>query len=338
VHYHFFQSEDDNLLELLRFKITRKIRTNYKKNTKRILNFVKDLNPNIIHMIGAENPYYGESALSLPKEIPLIVSLQTLMNDPNFKNNYPISVDSYNYRAGLEKNIILRADYIGSKIIPFREYISTNISLTKCFLDMALAVGEEILIKDYKKSYEFVYSAADNSKAADYAIEAFAIAKKSNPNISLHVVGGYSDSYLNQLKSRMHELGLGEDVDFTGRLQTHDDVINEIRKARFAILPLKVDLIAGTIREAMANGWPVVSTITPATPELNNKRESILLSEKGDFYAMAENMCKLLSDDSYADMVRQNAAITMNERYSNQVAMEEWRKHYFEILAKYERK
>ena len=119
------------------------------------------------------------------------------------------------------------------------------------------------------KLYDFVYFAADISKAVDYAIEGFAIAKKSFPNITLHVVGGYSDSYMQTLRDKMQELGLGQEVDFTGKLLTHDDVLAEIRKAKFALLPLKVDLIAGTIREAMSNGLPVVTTVTPVTPTLN---------------------------------------------------------------------
>ena len=138
--------------------------------------------------------------------------------------------------------------------------------------------------------------------------------------------------YIEEIKKRMKELGLEDEVDFTGRLATHDDVIKEVRKARFAVLPLKVDLISGTIREAMANGLPVVTTITPATPQLNEKRGSILLSEKGDFKAMAENMCRLLEDENFAERIRQNAATTISEKYSNTAFMNEWRERYYEIV------
>lgn len=332
IYYHFFHTEDDNIVNKLYYKLSKKIKTSYSKNSKRIINIIDKINPDIIHLIGAENPYYSESVLYLNNKIPLIVSLQTLMNDPNFKNNYPISQEVYNYISELEQKIIVRADYIGSKVEHFRAIIREKINPNAKFLDMTLAVGEDIAINDYKKEYDFIYYAADISKAVDYALEAFAIAKQKYPNITLHIVGGYSSDYIERIKNRMNELGLGDEIDFTGRLATHDDVIEEVRKARFAVLPLKVDLISGTIREAMANGLPVVTTITPATPELNVMRKSILLSEKGDFKAMADNMCKLLSDAGYAKQLQQNAAQTVYEKYSNETAMKEWRERYYEIV------
>ena len=82
----------------------------------------------------------------------------------------------------------------------------------------------------------------------------------------------------------------------------------------------------------MANGLPVVTTITPATPDLNNNRESVLLSEKGDFVAMAENMCKLLSDSELVSQLQQNAIVTLNEQYNNSATMQEWRNIYKNIL------
>ena len=332
IYYHFFHTEDDNIIKMLYYKLSRKIKKSYTKNSKRIINIIDKINPDIIHLIGAENPRYGESVLYLKNKIPLIVSLQTLMCDPNFKDNYPISQESYNYRSELEQKIIIKADYVGTKIDYFKQIIYKKIDPTISFLDMGLAVGEEITIDNYNKEYDFVYYAADISKAADYALEAFAIAKNLHPDITLHIVGGYNNNYITRIKNRMNELGLGDEIDFTGLLATHDDVIKEVRKARFAILPLKIDLISGTIREAMANGLPVVTTITPDTPQLNEKRESVLLSEKGDFKAMAENMCRLLENKDLAERIRQNAAITISEKYSNTAFMNEWRERYYEII------
>lgn len=332
INYHFFCTEDDNITNKILHKITKTLKNSYSKNSKKIVKIIKRINPDIIHMIGAENPYYGESALYIDNKVPFIISLQTLMGDPSFFNNYPISKESYKYRSGLEAKIISRADYIGTKIEHFRKIIHDEICPNAKFLDMTLAVGEDITLGNYEKEYDFVYFAANISKAIDWALEAFAIAKKQFPHITLHVVGAYSENLMNSVRNIMKKLCLGNEVDFTGLLPTHNDVINEVRKARFALLPLKIDLISGTIREAMSNGIPVVTTITPATPELNEIRESVLLSEKGDFKAMADNMCKLLSDSNYAKQIQENAGQTIYERYSNTANMNEWRDNYYEIL------
>ena len=106
-----------------------------------------------------------------------------------------------------------------------------------------------------------------------------------------------------------------------------------MRKARFAVLPLKIDYISGTIREAMANGIPVVTTITPGTPMLNEIRESVILSEKGDYSAMAKNMFLLMEDESFVNKISQNAAITVKEILNNTTEMRHWVDIYRAIIA-----
>lgn len=334
INYHFFQPEDDNLFSMLQSRCLHNRKTSYSRNTKTILRFVDQIKPDIIHYIGAENPYYSESALSMPAGIPLMVSLQTLMCDPEFFKNYPISKEEYEYRKNLEVAIIKKVDYVASKVMHFREIIQCTIGDVK-FLDMSLAVGETITEEPTcNKEYDFVYFAASISKAIDYALEAFARAKRKHKNITLHVVGGYSKELMESISAQMKALGINEGVDFTGKLPTHDDVINEIKKCRYALLPLKIDLLSGTIRESMANGLPVITTITPSTPLMNKKRLCLLLSDKGDFDAMADNMCRLLEEPNLADLLRANSFHTIQERYSNKAFMETWRKNYFEIVNK----
>ena len=332
INYHFFQSEDDNLFSMLQSRCLHNRKTSYPQNTKIILRLINKIKPDIIHYIGAENPYYSESALSIPAGIPLLVTLQTLMCDPEFFKNYPISKEEYEYRKNLEVAIIKKVDYVASKVMPFREIIQRTIGDVK-FLDMTLAVGETINDSyDIPKEYDFVYFAVSISKAIDYALEAFARAKRKHKNITLHVVGGYSNDLMNTISGQMKALGIEDGVDFTGKLPTHDDVIYEIRKCRYALLPLKIDLLSGTIRESMANALPVITTITPETPNWNEKRQCLLLSEKGDFDAMADNMCKLLEQPDLADLLRTNSFVTIQDKYSNKGFMETWRKNYFEIV------
>ena len=148
IYYHFFHTEDDNIISKLYYKLSKRIKKSYPRNSKKIIDIIDKINPNIIHLIGAENPYYSESALYLNNKIPLIVSLQTLMCDPNFKDNYPISQEIYTYSSELEQRIIIRADYIGSKEEHFRAIIREKINPNAKFLDMTLAVGEEITISE----------------------------------------------------------------------------------------------------------------------------------------------------------------------------------------------
>ncbi len=331
IHYVAFRSEDDNLCSFIKSRLYKSYTCTYSYNRRLIASIIKEIRPDIVHVVGAENPYYSISALDVPDDIPSIVTLQTLMSDPDFFANYPISKASYEYRSGLEKKVIRKCRYIGSRVERFRSIVRSQIKKDAVFLNISLAVGVDIDEHPCEKEFDFVYFAADISKACDYAIEAFAIACERHPGLTLNVSGSYTHDYKAQLDKRLQELGIQGQVFFTGPKATHNDVIMQIKKSRFALLPLKIDLISGTIREAMACEIPVVTTITPFTPKLNLDRESVLLSGKGDFQAMADNMLRLLDDEKFANTIRKNAINTVRERYSNERYMQIWHKAYHEI-------
>lgn len=337
IYYHFFRSEDDCFIYRLKRKFLKGkyLTPEYKGNTKTILSIINDIKPSLIHLIGAENPYYSIAALSMPKDIPLIVTLQTLMNDPDFYKNYPTTKQMYDYRSGVEREVLLRADYVSCRAQKFKDVLKKQFNPPVKILNMALIVGEKINTTNCKKEYDFVYFAKDIEKAAYWAIEAFAIANKKHPETTMRIVGGYAPKFKKQLDDRIAGLDIADKVTFSGSLPNHDDVINEVRKARVAVLPLKIDLISGTIREAMANGLPVVTTITPATPKLNENRESVLLSEKEDFNNMASNMLDLLDNEELYNTLQANGYATVKERYDNGVEAGLWREAYYAVLENY---
>lgn len=323
VHYYFFKDER-TLFTQFKNKILKHYRESYSKNRAYISKKITEIKPDIIHVIGAENPNYSIASLDLPKEIPHIVQLQTLMLDPDFKKAYPDYSGSYEYRVGLERRILEDTQYIGTPDDKFRKLVPSLTSFKGSIFRIGLALTEPIDFSYEKKEFDFVYFAANISKAVDYAIESFAIAHSAFPTATLDIVGDYAIDYKKKLDERIAELGIQNSVTFEGKQTTHDDVIRQIKKSRFALLPLKIDLISGTVRESMANGLPVVTTITPATPKLNEKRESVLLSPIGDHQAMAKNMLKLLNDEQYAEAIRENAGITASERVNNEQIIRKW--------------
>lgn len=330
IHYYFYQDRPSFLLREFGKRLF-KYHSKYYSNRKKAIEEVRRIQPDVIHLIGAENPNYGLAALDIPTGIPLIVQLQTLLSDSRFKENYFMSGGDYDYRCCVEKQLFMRADYIGTTVKFFLPIIA-QINPKATILPIRIALGESITKKSDKTTFDFVYFASSIDKAADLAVEAFGLAFCKHPNITLDIIGSGSTGFVENLQRRIGELGLNKAVTFEGRLATHDDVISQIRKARFALLPLKVDMVSGTIREAMANGLPVATTITPSTPRLNACRESVLLSETGDHSALADNMCRLLEDEEFARRLSANALITASERLSNTDSMIEWKDAYFSIL------
>lgn len=331
IYYHFFKTEDDNFIAQVSQRLSKHYHPSYNKNSQIIEKIVDKISPDIIHLYGAENPIYGMWVLYTKTQLPIIVSLQTLLSDPKFFGNYPMGKEEYEFRSTMEREIIQRADYVASAQ-SFKKIIAKEIKENVKYLDVRLAVAEKIEKIECQKEFDFVYFALDIEKAADWAIEAFALAQKKHPTITLNIIGGYNYTFKDELDTRIKELDIKSNIVFSGRQPTHSAVIQSIQRSKFALLPLKVDLLTGTIREAMYCEIPVVSTITPSTPELNNERQSILLSPKGDFESMANNMCLLIEQQNFADNIRKNALLTIKERYNNELSIWQLSKEYSKIV------
>lgn len=335
IYYHFFRPSAIIVEKLFNhYPILFDIfKPSHRGNRAVIKSLISRIQPSIVHLVGAENPYYSLSGLDVPQNIKLIVQLQTLMSDPKFFANYPIDEKSYDYRVGVEKAVIKRADYIGTTIQDYRNIILNYVNPNAKFLDFKLAVGESIRTVKTKKEYDFVYFARSISKAGDWAIEAFIEASKKKFGITLLVVGGYSQTEKESYEKRLVECGLHDKVTFTGELPTHEDVLENVAKARVALLPIKIDFIPGTIREANALGLPVVTSITDGTPQLNEKRQCALLSEGGDHITMANNMIKIIEDSTLAKKLIQNSYIRLKESYDNSRTIADWIEGYEKILS-----
>lgn len=331
VHYYFFKDTPSYLYLEARKRLLGKYAYDYKKNRAYIKNEIAAIKPDIVHIIGAENPYYSLAALDIPERMPYLVQLQTLLSAPNFKDNYFMRGGDFDFRQKVEQEILEKAQHIGSPAVAFHDVVR-KINPSAEIHKTALAVTEPTKGRNKETKFDFIYFASSINKAADLAVEAFAIAHQSHPGITLDIVGGGSPEFVSDLTNRIEELGIKDAVRLEGRLATHEDVIEQVRLSRFALLPLKVDQISGTIREAMANGLPVVTTVTPATPSLNKVRECVLLSESGDHESLAGNMCRLLDEKGLADKLSENCLMTASERKSNETYMQEWLAAYQSIL------
>lgn len=335
VYYHLFRDENSTLIPWLYSQTVTKFSSRFHRNRKMIKKIIQRVNPDIIHIIGAENPQYSLAALDIPSNIPFIVQLQALLCRLENVTRIPFERKDYHYKGEIEKEIFGRAPFIGTASQIFIDHIKENIPTKATYLKISLALTEPVYKKIDDKQYDFVYFAGNLSKGADLAIKSFAIVHKIYPHITLDIIGGYTTDLKNALDSIVKENHLEDCVTFEGFMPTHDDVINQIRKAKYALLPVTMDLIPGTVREAMANGLVVLTSITVKTPTLNQTRESVLLSPVCDCESMAKDMIKVLEDPDYANQLRENAWLTAEERNSNKTIIQKWISAYQACVAKF---
>lgn len=332
VHYVFIENEEVSFRKRLITHLSNRP-YGYRKNREHIIEIINEIKPNVVHVIGAENPFYSLALLDIEKPIKTVVQLQTLVSDPVFADGYPISRKRLEYLRGVERQVISCADYVGTTVQRYKDLIDKLFGGDVVLVPTSLPLSEDCIGKELiDKSFDFVYFSLNINKAADIAIESFAIAKNKHPEITLDIVGGYTNDYKQELETRLKELSIQESVYFEGCLETHDDVIRQIRKSKYALLPLKVDMVSGTIREAQANGLPVITTITKGTPALNKDRECVLLSPIDDINEMANNMVRLIEDDSLADTLRKNSLISAHSRESSKKIVDDYISFYKTIV------
>lgn len=330
IHYHFFRDETSLFFVSIYFKIVRPQKYSYRSNRKIVRKLIERIQPDLVHMVGAENPTYTTSLFDIPKSIPTILQLQTLINDPEFLSHYPIDKRSYAHRSSVEMRAIMRTDYLGVRAKKYLKILKEDIMPNGEILNIGLALTEKIKIEPVKKQYDFVYFANDLSKAGDLALEAFGIAHTHNPHITLNIVGGCGEVFKQQLNNIVERYNIADVVSFEGKLETHDNVLNQISKSRFALLPLRIDLTSGTIREAIARGLPVITTDTGSmgTQQLNIDSQCVLLSPKDDAQSLADNMLRILNDPELANTLVKNATQRQEKKYSNKRIVKEYVEAY----------
>ncbi len=331
VHYYFYRTQDDDMSLKLRRKLFKQY-GDYRKNRKIVADLVDQIQPDIVHLIGAENPNYSLSVLDLPKKYPVLTILLTFMSSPNFLSNYPISKELYAYRSNIERQVLKRSDYVCTILQYAKDYIHQNIDPQKKVLPLRLAGGLSVDRSSHDKEFDLVYFSRYINKAVDLVIEAMGLVCKTHPGVRLNVIGEYDAPLKEQLDKRIAELGMTDNIVFSGSFPEYEDVLKQVVKSRIALLPLKVDFIASTLRESMSLGLPVVTTITRGTPSINKDRETVLLSETGDHEALAANIMKVLDSEELFTRLRENGFKYIEENVSNTKNMEEWRQAYYDIL------
>ena len=148
---------------------------------------------------------------------------------------------------------------------------------------------------DIMKKFDLVFFARIcKDKGIEDLLQAVAIMKKTKPGISLCVIGGGKTETFKELAD---ELGLSDNVHWTGFLPTQDDVHLLASQAKISVLPTYHDIISGTIIESLFLKLPVVAYNVGSIHEVNKHEEIISLVKKLDVEGLAKSMLDLLNNE-----------------------------------------
>ncbi|MDZ7721967.1 MAG: glycosyltransferase family 4 protein [candidate division KSB1 bacterium] len=262
--------------------------SNYKKNRRITKKLVNQINPDIIHLHGAENAYYSSTALQFINTYPTILTLQGFISKTSKINSTKvkkrIAVESEILRR--IKNAFYRTNTMANDIKGF----NPNINL---FWN-TYPKSEINYPQNISKKYDLVFFARiAKDKGIEDLLKALSMIKKKKPNISLCVIGSGN---IEPFKRIAEELGVHNNVEWAGFLPTQNDVHKMASKAKISVLPTYHDIISGTILESMFLKIPVVAYNVGSIHEVNEKEEIISLVDKLDVKGLAKAIENLLDN------------------------------------------
>ena len=290
---------------------------NYFWQRKLVQRWIKKINPDIVNLIGAENPHYSAVVLGM-KGYPLFVSIQGIYSNPlRFK-----SVKEIKWRSRIEKKVLASAKYFGinAKFMPalISQWCNNPIFLWNRFPTKELSNDLIQKISNQEKKYDFVqFSGLTDLKGVPDTIYATKIVKERYPNIKVRLFGRISKAYLAKTRDLIDELGLNENVIISNGYSSVSEMLIEASRAKFYILPTKIDTIPCTIFEALKIGLPIVSYKTGDIPLLNVGEERILLAESSDISGLVKNMLRLLEDEKLGPSLVSKTAEFVDKYFSN---------------------
>jgi glycosyltransferase involved in cell wall biosynthesis len=333
VNYHFYNRNILCLNKYLSYIVYRSNElTGFMLNRLLVSRLINKIKPDIINLFGAENAYYSATVLGV-KQIPVLISIQGIYsNNERFKY---FKKDKIRY--SIERKIHSENKYFSINASFMQELIKRDSKDPILFWNRyPLKIIKLKDIAHIEKKYDFVlFSRLTVMKGTEDALKAIALVKKFKPNVSLRMMGSSSKKNIEQLKTMSNELGIGDNVFISEGYVAHEDLLCEAAKAKFYLLPTKLDTIPSTIFEAIYLGLPVVSYNTGDIPLLNKGDIRVLLSDRDDIESLGKNMIRLLAEPNLAGVISGKAKDFVEKWFDNRTLALNFVSQYKAVLAHY---
>lgn len=328
IHYHFFNPTISffkwSLLDI--FDIN--LRTEYFFSKLIIWFIVKKITPDLLHLHGAENPYYSSSIFQFRKRYPVLITVQGFISQTADK-----ACIYTQKRIEVEKRILTTFKHFGYRTKTMGEDI---LSLNpKAILHWHYYPVIETRPIKTKKKYDIVFFArVCKDKGMDDLLLAISIIKRQMQDVRLCVIGMHSFDYNNMAD----QLGIAENIFWSGYLPIQKDVHKLASSSKISVLPTLHDIIPGTIIESMFLKLPVVAYSVGGIPEINNKEEYITLVDKGDVNALAEKILWLLTNPEVLKLQSEKAYKRAIEMFDNTKIPRDLLTAYKEVIHEFKKK
>ena len=300
---------------------------NFPLHSKKTKSMIQALNPDLIHLFGAENPYYACSVLRLRESYPVFLTIQGIVS-LNLKSDDKWTT----FRKVVENELIGNLKYFGIRDASMRQHIEKHNKNPKFFYH-DIAINRAEVRANISQTYDLVYFARiDPSKGIEDFLKITASLAKTGSVHKVVVIGRGEKDYLNYLFKLTESLGIVNVVEWRGPLPTIEEVHGLVADSKVVVLPTYNDTIPGTILESIQIGVPVVSYPIGGIPSLNEERESVALAKTGDLNSLVNEVGNLLSNPERRNDLVKNALLSFKERWGDDVLRESIKEAYEGVL------
>lgn len=313
IYYHFYKSEISSFFRIIdNFKIWKSLQL----NSFFVKKIVNNINPDIVNVVGIENPTTAIPAYYI-EGIPIYVLSQTIYSNPDrFKYSKPKKIN-----WDLELALHSKLKYFGVYSRMHYDLLKENNPEAIVF-DYSFPSKPLPEVKQVEKEYEFVnFSLSlDLRKGAHDSLKALAIVKEKYPAVRLNFIGNCQAKVKSELDDIIEKFGLHNNVVFTPFFEKQSDMFQHLQKSRFAVLPCKMDVTSGTMSQSMYYKLPLVVYKTTGTPKYNKDNECVLIAEMNNIEDLAEKMLFLMHNPDKAKQLSENAhEYIINSKDNNKV-------------------
>lgn len=335
------------------------------KTIKFIVEIIKEINPDIIHVWGTENYWGLLTARNFIKGVVLLeiqglkylvakvyygnLTLFELLKSINLKEilKPTTSLFAGKYRlykwGKYEKEMIKAHENIATP----SDWISFHVSLInkKC----RKYRSGMILRKEFTESIQWdrkdvqdlvIFSSSNVAhayKGLHVLFKSLFILKKKYPSIILKIAGNHilsgikTKGYLKFLKNEAKNLGINESIKWLGPLNSKE-IVCQLRSSHVNVIPSFVESYSMTLAEAMMVGTPTVVAFSGAMPELAHHCESALFYTATDEVMCAMQIEKILKDKELAERLSDNARTIGLKRHDAKAIISKQLKIYEELI------
>ena len=286
VNYIFLQQKEALKKKVIKTFVKRMRQNDYEGDGRRIKRYVDAIDPDLVIVCGAENAIYSSSVLYI-KDKPVFILMQTLINSTKRKE---MGMGNDAWRR-FEDNVLKKACYFGTLNKEEVEYIHQLNPHANC-LRLAFPSSAPNIDRPKEKEYDFVFFANSLSKykGSEDALRAFCLVHRKYPQAKFNMIGACEKGFMERLEKVIIDNQVSHNVVFHNHFPMKADMIRQVQKARFAVLPSITAALNSTVRESMFMEIPVIIYETAVTSVINKECRCLLSARMEDVDDLGQKM------------------------------------------------